>query len=74
MDGIILCCNDRKTAKMFCDGVLKAEDKDFPIHKCLIGLVSDVLGNMFSSEVCIFSQYFSVLDLSDISPFPIISR
>jgi len=45
------CFSDRKRKQKFCDGKLKAGRTEFPVHKCVVGLVSEYFENLFLTEV-----------------------
>lgn len=44
-------CSDRKSAQNNCDGVLQAEGKKFPVHKCILEVVSPFFQKLFTTEV-----------------------
>jgi len=43
--------SDRKRKQKFCDGKLKAGGREFPVHKCVVGLVSEYFEKLFLTEV-----------------------
>ena len=43
--------SDRKRKQKFCDGKLKAGGTEFPVHKCVVGLVSEYFEKLFLTEV-----------------------
>ena len=42
---------DRLEKKLFCDFTIKTESREFPVHKCLLGVVSDYFRVMFQVEM-----------------------
>jgi len=55
-----LCCRDRKEKKAFTDGVLESDGRSFPVHKCVVGAMSQYFEKMFCNEVdtsCWFCQF-----------------
>ncbi|CAK8685817.1 unnamed protein product [Clavelina lepadiformis] len=42
---------DRKTTKDFCDFTIKAGGKHFPVHKCVIGSISEYFKKMFTTKM-----------------------
>ena len=42
---------DRLGKKIFCDFIIKTESREFHIHKCLLGLMSDFFRGMFQVEM-----------------------
>ncbi|XP_076820206.1 kelch-like protein 12 [Clavelina lepadiformis] len=42
---------DRKTTKDFCDFKIKAGGKQFPVHKCVIGSISEYFKKMFTTKM-----------------------
>ncbi|CAK8689865.1 unnamed protein product [Clavelina lepadiformis] len=42
---------ERTTTKDFCDFTIKAEGKQFPVHKCVVGSFSEYFKKMFTTKV-----------------------
>ncbi|XP_076817189.1 kelch-like protein 26 [Clavelina lepadiformis] len=42
---------DHKTNKEFCDFIIRCEDSEFHVHKCVVGLFSDFFKTMFASDM-----------------------
>ena len=42
---------DRLTNQLFCDFTIKTETKDFPVHKCLLGVTSKFFKRMFETNM-----------------------
>ncbi|CAK8688302.1 unnamed protein product [Clavelina lepadiformis] len=42
---------DRKTTKDFCDFTIKAGGKQFPVHKCVVGSISEYFKKMFTTKM-----------------------
>jgi len=56
---------DRKAAKTFCDGTLRAETKEYPVHKCIVGAVSEYFKKLFTTEMR--EKYEEVVKVSKIT-------
>ena len=42
---------DRLSNQIFCDFTIKTETQDFPVHKCLLGVVSEFFKRMFETNM-----------------------
>ncbi|CAK8697629.1 unnamed protein product [Clavelina lepadiformis] len=42
---------DRKTTKDFCDFTIIAGGKQFPVHKCVVGSISEYFKKMFTTKM-----------------------
>ncbi|XP_076814544.1 kelch-like protein 12 [Clavelina lepadiformis] len=42
---------DRKTTKDFCDFTIQAGGKQFPVHKCVVGSISEYFKKMFTTKM-----------------------
>jgi len=56
---------DRKTAKAFCDGSLRAGIKEYPVHKCIVGAVSEYFKKLFTIEMR--EKYEKVVKVSKVT-------
>ncbi|CAK8685863.1 unnamed protein product [Clavelina lepadiformis] len=43
--------DDRKTTKDLCDFTIKAGGKQFPVHKCVVGSISEYFKKMFTTKM-----------------------
>ena len=48
-DKVLRSLNDLRKEETFCDVTIRAGDRDFPVHKCVLGAVSNYFKAMFSS-------------------------
>jgi len=52
---------DRLEKNTFCDFTIKTESREFPVHKCLLGLMSDYFRGMFQVEMAEKYQNYALV-------------
>eukprot|EP00094_Tigriopus_californicus_P004616 TCALIF_04444-PA protein Name:"Similar to klhl20 Kelch-like protein 20 (Xenopus laevis)" AED:0.12 eAED:0.12 QI:148/1/0.88/1/0.87/0.88/9/0/660 len=55
-EAVLESLNNLRKEGSFCDVIIRAVDRDFPIHKCVVSAVSNYFKAMFSSNLCESNQ------------------